>query len=39
MQAAFAGPEGQAVIADTSSFADVARFQVLIVEEFEVPLA
>ena len=39
MQAAFAGPEGQAVMADTGNFADVARMQVLVVDEVEVPLA
>ena len=38
MQAAFAGPEGQAVMADTAKFADVARMQVLVVDEVEVPL-
>ena len=38
MQAAFAGPEGRAVMADTAKFADVARMQVLVVDEVEVPL-
>ena len=39
MQAAFAGAEGQAVMADTGNFADVARMQVLVVDEVEVPVA
>ena len=38
MPAAFAGPEGQAVMAAAAKFADVARMQVLVVDEVEVPL-
>jgi uncharacterized protein (TIGR02118 family) len=36
--AAFASPEGQAVIADAPNFLDMARFQLLVVEEEDVPL-
>ena len=36
--AAFASPEGQAVIADAANFLDMARLQVLAVEEEEIPL-
>lgn len=38
MQAAFNGPEGRAVLADTRNFADVDRMQVLVVEEIEASL-
>ncbi|MGH2616415.1 MAG: EthD family reductase [Thermomicrobiales bacterium] len=38
MGAAFASPEGQAVIADAPNFLDMARFQLLVVEEEEIPL-
>jgi uncharacterized protein (TIGR02118 family) len=38
MGAAFASPEGQAVIADAASFLDMTRLQVLAVKEEEVPL-
>jgi uncharacterized protein (TIGR02118 family) len=36
--AAFASPEGQAVAADAPNFLDMTRFQVMVVEEVEVPL-
>ncbi len=36
--AALESPEGQAVLADAPSFLDMARFQLLVVEEQEVPL-
>ena len=38
MSAAFESPEGQAVVADASNFLDMARFQLLVVEEEDVPL-
>jgi len=38
MNAAFASPEGQAVIADAPNFLDMIRFQFLVVEENEIPL-
>jgi hypothetical protein len=38
MGAAFASPEGQAVIADAANFLDMTRLQVMAVEEAEVPL-
>ena len=36
--AALASPQGQAVLADAPNFLDMARFQLLVVEEQEVPL-
>jgi uncharacterized protein (TIGR02118 family) len=39
MQAAFASPEGKAVIDDTPNFADMSRFRLMVTEEEEVPLA
>src|SRR2546423_8888352 len=36
MQAAFSGPEGQALIADVPNFLDPAQLRILIVEEAEV---
>jgi uncharacterized protein (TIGR02118 family) len=39
MQAAMASPEGQAVAADSAAFLDLARLQVVVVAETEVPLA
>ena len=38
MGAAFETPAGQAVFADAASFLDMARLQILLVEEEEVPL-
>ena len=38
MGAAFGSPEGQAVVADAPNFLDMARFQLLVVEEEDVPL-
>jgi|SRR5579884_3483052 len=38
MQAAFASPQGQAVLADAPNFLDMARFQFLVAEEEVVPL-
>src|ERR687890_1964382 len=38
MGAAFASPEGQAVQADAANFLDMARLQVMAVEEEEIPL-
>jgi uncharacterized protein (TIGR02118 family) len=38
MGVAFSSPEGEAVAADTANFADVARIQVLVVEEEEIAL-
>ena len=38
MGAAFASPEGQAIIADAPNFLDMSRFQLLVAEEDEVPL-
>ena len=35
---AFASPEGQAQIADAHNFLDVSMFQLIVVEEDEVPL-
>jgi uncharacterized protein (TIGR02118 family) len=37
--AALASPQGQAVLADAPNFLDMTRFQLMIVEEEEVPLA
>ena len=37
MQAAFASPQGQAEIADGPNFLDLARFQLLVVQEEDVP--
>ena len=39
MGAAFASPEGQAVLADAPNFLDMGRLQLLVVEEEDVPLA
>jgi uncharacterized protein (TIGR02118 family) len=39
MGAAFASPEGQAVIADAPKFLDMTRFQLLVVDEEEIPLS
>jgi uncharacterized protein (TIGR02118 family) len=39
MGAAFASPEGQAVLADAPNFLDMSRLQVLAVDEEDVPLA
>jgi uncharacterized protein (TIGR02118 family) len=39
MQAAFSGPEGQAVASDVPNFLDPAQLRVLMVEEAEVPVA
>ncbi len=36
--AALASPQGQAVLADAPNFLDMSRFQLLVVEEEEVPL-
>jgi uncharacterized protein (TIGR02118 family) len=38
MGAAFASPEGQAVLADAPNFLDMSRLQVLAVEEEDIPL-
>jgi uncharacterized protein (TIGR02118 family) len=38
MGAAFASPEGQAVLADAPNFLDMTRLQVMAVEEEEIPL-
>ncbi len=38
MQAAFASPEGQAVMADVPNFLDPSQLRVLVVEEREAPL-
>jgi uncharacterized protein (TIGR02118 family) len=38
MGAAFDSPEGQAVIADAPNFLDMSRFQLLVVEEQDVPI-
>lgn len=35
MQAAYAGPEGEAVIADVPNYVDAAQLRILIVEEAE----
>jgi hypothetical protein len=39
MGAAFASPDGQAVLADAPNFLDMSRLQLLVVEEEEIPLA
>lgn len=39
MGAAFASPEGQAVLADAPNFLDMSRLQLLVVEEEEIPLS
>lgn len=39
MAAAFASPEGQAVLADAPNFLDLSRLQILVVAEEEVPVA
>jgi uncharacterized protein (TIGR02118 family) len=39
MAAAFASPEGQAVLADAHVFLDMSRLQILVVAEEEIPLA
>ena len=39
MGAAFASPEGQAIIADAPNFLDMSRLQLLVVEEEEIPLS
>jgi uncharacterized protein (TIGR02118 family) len=36
MQAAFASPAGQAVMADSATFVDMSRLQLMVVEEVEV---
>src|ERR671917_466234 len=38
MGAAFASPEGQAVLADAVNFLDMTRLQLLVVEEEEIPV-
>lgn len=38
LQAAFASPAGQAVMADAPNFLDMSQLQVLVVEEREIPL-
>ena len=38
MGAAFASPEGQAVLADAPNFLDMSRLQLLVVEEEEIRL-
>ena len=38
MQAAFASPEGKAVIDDTANFADMSRFKLMVTDEEEIPL-
>ena len=38
MAAAFASPQGQAVMADAPNFIDVSRVQIVVVDEDEVPL-
>jgi uncharacterized protein (TIGR02118 family) len=38
MGAAFASPEGQAVVADGPNYLDLSRFALLVVEEGNVPL-
>jgi uncharacterized protein (TIGR02118 family) len=38
MQAAFASPAGQAVAGDAANFVDLARMQMVVVGEHEVPL-
>ena len=39
MAAAFASPEGQAVLADAQNFLDMSRLQILVVAEEEIPLS
>ncbi len=39
MRAAFASPEGQAEIADAPNFLDMSRFQLVVVQEEDVPPA
>jgi uncharacterized protein (TIGR02118 family) len=39
MQAAFASPQGQAVQQDGPNYLDLDRFQLLVVDEVEVPMA
>lgn len=38
MAAAFASPEGQAVLADAQNFLDLSRLQLLVVNEEEIPV-
>ncbi len=38
MHAAFASPEGKAVIDDTPNFADMSRFRLMVADEDEVSL-
>jgi uncharacterized protein (TIGR02118 family) len=38
MQAAFASPEGKAVIDDTPNFVDMSRFRLMVTDEEEIPL-
>jgi len=38
MQTAFASPAGQAVASDAANFVDLARLQMVVVAEHEVPL-
>lgn len=38
MTAAFASPEGQAVLADAQHFLDLSRLQILVVNEEEIPV-
>ena len=38
MGAAFASPEGQAVIADAANFLGMTRLQILVVEEEDISL-
>jgi uncharacterized protein (TIGR02118 family) len=38
MGAAFASPEGKAVVDDTPNFLDMSRFQLLVTDEEDIPL-
>ena len=39
MAAAVASPEGQALLADAENFLDMARLQILVVDEKEIPIS
>jgi uncharacterized protein (TIGR02118 family) len=39
MEAAFASPEGKAVVDDTPNFLDISRFRLMVTEEEDVPVS
>jgi len=39
MEAAFASPEGKAVVDDTPNFLDMSRFRLMVTEKEDVPVS